>query len=99
MDNLQVGEEVAVPEVKGDEEDGVKDAGTNNGFVLYKLPWNEGLWTEELLVDDEKCDGEEAEDEEAQNGRTSPSVLLVTGEGEGEEEDSKANGQKEDTYD
>ena len=64
MDNLQVGEEVSIPKVEGNEQDGVEEAGTDDGAVFHKLPWNEGLLAEPLLINDEECDREDTKDEE-----------------------------------
>lgn len=97
VDNLQVGEEVSIPKVEGNEQDGVEEAGTDDGLVFHKLPWNEGLLAEPLLINDEECDGEDTKDEKTQNRGTSPCVLLVASEREGKEEDGKTDSQEEDT--
>ena len=97
VDNLQVGEEVSIPEVEGHKQDGIEEAGTNYGLVFHKLPWNEGLLAEPLLINDEEGDREDTKDEETQNCGTSPCVLLVASERKGKKEDGKTDGQEEDT--
>lgn len=53
VDDLQVGEEVSIPKVEGNEQGGIEDTGTDDGLVFHKLPWNEGLLAKPLLVNDE----------------------------------------------
>lgn len=93
VDHLEETEEIAVPDIKADENRGSEDIGANDGAVREKGVRDKGNGRKELLPNGKHDESDESSNQEADDERRLPSIGLVGVDVEWEEEHSQSSRQ------